>query len=276
MMAAFYFHHLTRKRERALYYFLSKFSMKYIFLIDCVHLVIICLFLNCFRKECSVIDEAGRVAYQDLTISQGVSNAMEFETEPSETEHDTTALNGINPEEMEHDSTDTGQEPMETDDEQNETDVNPRHRESDPTKSGIVQSSEIHVDVSKSIKRTSERSKKSIQSKVRTVRPVRMKTLSTCLNLFALFKNPTKLNQEPTVRQIYLTLLTQRDEKIQKLAVSCLMAYKFDYLLPYKENLDRLMEDKTFRDELMCFSLDEELNVVIAEHRAAFIQILIR
>ena len=220
------------------------------------------------------------MAYQDLTISQDVSDTIEFETEPSETEreteHDTTARNGSNLEEIEHGSTHTGQEPMETDAEQNETDVNPHHHENGLSESGIDHPSQIDVNVSKNIKRTSERSKKSIQSKVRTVRPVRMKTLSTCLNLFALFKNPTKLYQEPAVRQIYLTLLAQRDEEIQKLAVSCLMAYKFDYLLPFKENLDRLMEDKTFRDELMCFSLDEELNVVIAEHRAAFIQILIR
>ena len=78
------------------------------------------------------------------------------------------------------------------------------------------------------------------------------------------------------MRQVYLTLLTQKDGDIQKLAVACLMTYKFDYLLPYKENLDRLMEDKTFRDELTSFSADEELNVVIPEHREEFIYILIR
>ena len=132
------------------------------------------------------------------------------------------------------------------------------------------------VDNNRNKKQGKTRNKKITQDKMRSARPVRMKTLSACLTLFGLFKNPSKLYQEPAMKQVYLTLLTLKDGEIQKLALACLMAYKLNYLMPYKENLDRLMEDKTFRDELMSFCSDEELNVVISEHRAEFIHILIR
>ena len=112
--------------------------------------------------------------------------------------------------------------------------------------------------------------------KAKAVRPLRMKTLIACLSLFRLFKNPRRLFQEPVMKQLYLTLLTQKDGEIQKLGLACLLTYKLDYLLPYKDNLDRLLEDKTFKDELMNFSSNEELNIVSEEHRGDLVHILIR
>ncbi len=251
-------------------------------------------FLIFHRKECSVIDEASRVSYQDLTKRENVTDdvdnvPMETDHNPTDTDHEPTSF--------EHDPTDTDIQQTETDNDLIDSDNDPTRAEGNMTVSdcdtndgghGLNDSENALIanngsntnktgeGANKKMRQTNAKSTKNKQAKVRTARPVRMKTLSACLNLFGLFKNPGKLFQEQAMKQIYLTLLTQKDGEIQKLAIACLMAYKFGYLLPYKENLDRLMEDKTFRDELMCFSSDEELNVVIPEHRAEFIHILIR
>ena len=201
---------------------------------------------------------------------------METDHDPAEAEHEHTVF--------EPDSTDTEHQQAETDSDlaraESNYDTNDGgHSLNDSENTLIENDADINgtaVYSNNNVRQSKEKNSTNTQAKLRTARPVRMKTLSACLTLFGLFKNPNKLYQEPAMRQIYLTLLTQKDGEIQKLAIACLMAYKFKYLSPYKENLDRLMEDKTFRDELMCFSSDEELNVVIPEHRAEFIHILIR
>ena len=204
-------------------------------------------------------------------------NAMDVKDSQSETEHDPTQVE-INPSEIEHEASEyhqseTDNEPTDSEHNLAISDYNTNDGQFRNTDSNFHQAD---VDSNESLRMIKGGHKKNTQAKFRTARPARMKTLSACLTLFGLFKNPAKLYQEPAMRQIYLTLLTQKDGEIQKLAITCLMAYKFNYLLPYKENLERLMEDKTFRDELTSFSSDEESNVVIAEHRTEFIQILIR
>ena len=212
---------------------------------------------------------------------------MDVENSGTNTEHGPTQFD-TNPTEIENEPIEYHQ--TETDDES----TNPKHglAASEYNTNDNVPRSNINSDSnhrntdfssnltdmasSESLRPIKNGDSKNTKAKLRTARPARMKTLSACLTLFGLFKNPSKLYQEPAMRQIYLTLLTQKDEEIQKLAIACLMAYKFSYLLPYKEHLERLMEDKTFRDELTSFSSDEESNVVIPEHRAEFIRILIR
>jgi hypothetical protein len=236
-----------------------------------------------------VIDEAGRVSYQDLTrlesrtenvddvpmeiTSNGDDVPMETNPDPTDTEHQVI---GVEPDSIETDGDLTHAEHIATvsDHETNDGIHSLNESENVPIDNyNNTSKTDLDEDADKNVRQTKG---KNTKNTLRTARPVRMKTLSACLTLFGLFKNPSKVYQEPAMTQIYLTLLTQKDGEIQKLAIACLMAYKFNYLLPYKENLDRLMEDKTFRDELMCFSSDEELNVVISEHRADFIHILIR
>ena len=102
------------------------------------------------------------------------------------------------------------------------------------------------------------------------------KSLCVHLNLFTLFKNPKALFKEPQIRDLYLTLLTHREPEVQKLAIKCLMTYKFAYLWPYKDNFERLLTDEKFRDELTHFSIDEENGVVMESHREGLIPVLIR
>ena len=135
---------------------------------------------------------------------------------------------------------------------------------------------EMHVDVPIDDDDDGRKTTTRHRTKTKTARPVRMKTLSAGLTLFSLFKNPKQLFQGATMKQLYLTLLTQKDSDIQKLGLACLMTYKLEYLLPYKENLERLLEDKTFKDELMNFSSNEDLKVVSKDHHGDLVPILIR
>lgn len=102
------------------------------------------------------------------------------------------------------------------------------------------------------------------------------KSLCIHLTLFAAFKNPKALYKESEVRQLFLRFLAHREGEVQKLAVKCLMTYKFGYLQPYKENIERLLDDENFRDELAHFSVDEESGIVDTSHREGLMPVLIR
>lgn len=102
------------------------------------------------------------------------------------------------------------------------------------------------------------------------------KSLCTHLTLFTSFKNPKALFKESEVRQLLMRFLAHREAEVQKLAFQCLLTYKFYYLEPYRENIDRLLDDEIFRDELAHFSVDEDNGIVVKSHRDGLMPILIR
>lgn len=102
------------------------------------------------------------------------------------------------------------------------------------------------------------------------------KSLCIHLSLFTAFKNPKALFKEPEIRQLLMKFLAHREAEVQKLAVKCLFTYKFDYLEPYKENIERLLDDENFRDELAHFSVDEDSGIVVKSHRDGLMPVLIR
>ena len=107
-------------------------------------------------------------------------------------------------------------------------------------------------------------------------RKTKVKTLCAYLTLFKMFKHPRGLVKEPKIHQLYLDFLISKDNEIQSLTIDCLMTYNFRYLKPYAENFSKLMNDTTFRDELLLFSTDKENEVLKAEHRQDLMPILIR
>ncbi|XP_065178820.1 small subunit processome component 20 homolog [Sycon ciliatum] len=102
------------------------------------------------------------------------------------------------------------------------------------------------------------------------------KTLSTMLTLFSKFIDPRSVHREADMKQLMLQLLCHREEDIQILALQYLMAYKPQFLLPYKENLFNLLKEANFRDTLTHFTIDEESGVVKANHRSELMPYLIR
>ncbi|XP_060070430.1 small subunit processome component 20 homolog [Ylistrum balloti] len=109
----------------------------------------------------------------------------------------------------------------------------------------------------------------------------RLRRAATCtlvihLELFAKFKNPKSLYLEPDLRSLYMELLVHKDPAVQKTTFDCIMAYKHDYLVPYSANFSRLLDDTTFKSELVLFSIDHEGGQINSEHRSQLLPILMR
>ncbi|XP_062441952.1 small subunit processome component 20 homolog [Rhea pennata] len=102
------------------------------------------------------------------------------------------------------------------------------------------------------------------------------KQLIAHLQVFSKFSNPRALYLEQKLNALYTQLLSHQDQNVQRIALDCIMTYKHPHLLPYRENLQRLLEDKTFKEEIVHFSISEENTVVKTEHRPALIPVLMR
>uniref|UniRef100_A0A3Q2Q9V5 UTP20 small subunit processome component n=1 Tax=Fundulus heteroclitus TaxID=8078 RepID=A0A3Q2Q9V5_FUNHE len=97
--------------------------------------------------------------------------------------------------------------------------------------------------------------------------------LITHLKVFAKFTNPRSLYLESSLSELYNQLLCHQDQQIQRVALECLLTYKDPDIVPY-ENLDRLLDDKHFKEEIVHFNISEETGVVDASHRAKLIPLL--
>ncbi|XP_017885246.1 small subunit processome component 20 homolog [Ceratina calcarata] len=104
----------------------------------------------------------------------------------------------------------------------------------------------------------------------------KLQLLLAQLEIFKQFTNPRTLYRESEMQKIYLDLLSSKDADIQTAALNCLLTYKFKYLLPYKENLLNIINDRSMKDELTRFKIDVESKMILDEDRDEFIPILMR
>ncbi|XP_076967884.1 small subunit processome component 20 homolog isoform X2 [Tamandua tetradactyla] len=102
------------------------------------------------------------------------------------------------------------------------------------------------------------------------------KQLIAHLQVFSKFSNPRALYLESKLYELYLQLLLHQDQTIQKIALDCIMTYKHPHILPYRENLQRLLEDRSFKEEIVHFSISEDNTAVKTVHRADLFPILMR
>ncbi|XP_051974584.1 small subunit processome component 20 homolog [Xyrauchen texanus] len=114
------------------------------------------------------------------------------------------------------------------------------------------------------------------QSKRKIPRRAAAKQLFAHLKVFSKFTNPKALYLEPSLNELYTQLLCHKDQQVQKIALDCLMTYKDPNILPYKENLEKLLDDKQFKDEIVHFNISEEGAVVLQSHRPKLIPMLMR
>ncbi|XP_064199288.1 small subunit processome component 20 homolog [Anguilla rostrata] len=110
----------------------------------------------------------------------------------------------------------------------------------------------------------------------KTPRRAAAKQLIAHLKVFSKFTNPRSLYLEPNLHQLYTQLLCHQDQEIQKMALECELTYKHPHVLPYKENLQRLLDDKHFKEEIVHFNISEEGSAVEASHRPDLIPVLMR
>lgn len=108
-----------------------------------------------------------------------------------------------------------------------------------------------------------------------TTKNVRTKFLDQ-LKLFSTFKNMKGAFAQDLLHEFFFDLIMKSDEVISKLALKCLFCFGKKHLSAYKEQLNRIADSTTFREELTNFNISEEAGVVLQEHRPHLLPVLMR
>ncbi|XP_070382892.1 small subunit processome component 20 homolog [Dermacentor albipictus] len=104
-----------------------------------------------------------------------------------------------------------------------------------------------------------------------------VRSLCDHLRLLSKFSNPRAVSKHELLYETYLDLLTFRDPEVQKLAFACIASYGQKFLTPYRENFERLLDEASFRSEVVLFNVDDGgEGAVRAEHRTDVIPVLMR
>ncbi|KAL1900586.1 U3 snoRNP protein [Sporothrix stenoceras] len=97
--------------------------------------------------------------------------------------------------------------------------------------------------------------------------------------VFSLFTNSQVLYQHEKAYDALLKLLANGDIEIQRLALKALLAWRQDSVVKYKEQLDNLLDESKFKNELtLLMQSDDEnsANGIQPEHRADLMPVLLR
>ncbi len=100
--------------------------------------------------------------------------------------------------------------------------------------------------------------------------------LSMHLEVFSNVTSPKGLYQHKLLFEYYTVLLSNSDSSVAKRAFDCMMAYKPTYLVSFKSQLYRLIDDLTIREELLTFVVTQASGNIAEDQRANFIPILCR
>jgi len=117
---------------------------------------------------------------------------------------------------------------------------------------------------------------KSIEASHRTVLQTTVKSMLAHLNIFAKFQDLKSLHRGSELRELVNNLLCHKLAPVQKVALQILVAFKLKFLLPYKESMFKLLEEKDFKSELLAFPLAGDDTQIKEEHRTDFIPIVLR
>jgi U3 small nucleolar RNA-associated protein 20 len=94
------------------------------------------------------------------------------------------------------------------------------------------------------------------------------------LGVFSHFVNPRVLYLHEKVYDALLSLLENGDVEVQKLALKAILAWKQAGVRAYQENLEFLLDDARFKNELTVFLQGED--VIKPEHRGELMPVLLR
>ena len=103
------------------------------------------------------------------------------------------------------------------------------------------------------------------------------KDRAAMLTLFSKFINPKVLYKSESVYEALLYLLKSGDSRVQLSALKCILTWKTPAILAYASNLENLLDETLFRDELTKFiQVDEEESIIQGNHREALLPVLLR
>ncbi|KAF3762636.1 hypothetical protein M406DRAFT_264935 [Cryphonectria parasitica EP155] len=94
------------------------------------------------------------------------------------------------------------------------------------------------------------------------------------LGIFAQFGNPKVLYKSREAFATLLSLLANRDIEVQKVALKAVLTWKQEGVKPYRENLEFLLDESRFKNELTVFLQGE--NTIQPQHRAELMPVLLR
>ncbi|GKT89356.1 down-regulated in metastasis [Colletotrichum tofieldiae] len=94
------------------------------------------------------------------------------------------------------------------------------------------------------------------------------------IGVFALFINPKVLYQNERVYRALLHLMENGDVEVQKLALKAILAWKQEGVRPYQENLEYLLDEARFKNEVTVFLQGE--SAIRPEHREELMPVLLR
>ncbi|KAJ2905373.1 uncharacterized protein MKZ38_005672 [Zalerion maritima] len=92
--------------------------------------------------------------------------------------------------------------------------------------------------------------------------------------VFAQFNNPRVLYQSESVYSALLKLMANGDCEMQKAALKAIFTWKQAEIKPYQENLEYLLDDARFRNELTVFFGGDQK--ILPEHREVLMPVLLR
>lgn len=97
------------------------------------------------------------------------------------------------------------------------------------------------------------------------------------LTLFSKFTNPKVLYRSESVYEALLYLLQSGDSRIQLSALKCIFTWKIPALYVYTSNLENLLDECLFSDELTKFiQVDEQESIIQSNHRKTLMPVLLR
>ncbi|RPB03752.1 hypothetical protein L873DRAFT_1730772, partial [Choiromyces venosus 120613-1] len=103
------------------------------------------------------------------------------------------------------------------------------------------------------------------------------KEQSAMLTLFTKFTNPRSLYKSEAVYSALLSLLASGDPMIQALVLKCIFTWKTPAIRTYEDNLNNLLDDTRFRDEITHFvQIGEDESMIQDDHREKLMPVLLR
>lgn len=100
----------------------------------------------------------------------------------------------------------------------------------------------------------------------------RQKLLINHLQVLTKLNNPKCVFKTDELRKLYQEFLFHRNFQVQKLALDCIVQYKDESIATYKELLYNILNEKTFRQELIGLKLNEKIR---DDHRDGFVKVLL-
>lgn len=122
--------------------------------------------------------------------------------------------------------------------------------------------------------------------KTQSVFPAKIvkKRLEMFLQVFAAVTSPKQMYCHQLLYSFYNEIMAKADVNAVKLAFDCIVTYKSAAITPYKDNVKRMLEDKTIRDEMVNLDAtpqgqgaDSDAEPLIKEeHRGELVPLLVR